>query len=279
MTPGDRWMIVAAHPDDDTVGATWLLRRLPCPVVVHVTDGAPRDPRLWSPAAPGSRERYARVRAREARQALALAGILPGQIRRLGVIDQEAAHELPALAHALAALVAQVNPFAVVVQPYEGGHPDHDACAFATRAALALERRRGANTPHLIEMTSYHRRGGTLQTGAFLPGGPPAVELRLSPAEQALKRRMFACFATQAEVLAPFDVKLERFRRAPRYDFTCPPHHGPLYYETLAWGMRSDEWCALAARALAQLGLDPDSPDERSPFSDAIDATATEGSA
>jgi len=36
-------MAVVAHPDDETVGAGALLDRLDDVVVVHVTDGAPRD--------------------------------------------------------------------------------------------------------------------------------------------------------------------------------------------------------------------------------------------
>ena len=38
--------IVAAHPDDETVGAAGLLLSAGRAAVVHLTDGAPRDPRL-----------------------------------------------------------------------------------------------------------------------------------------------------------------------------------------------------------------------------------------
>ena len=40
----------------------------------------------------------------------------------------------------------------VITHPYEGGHPDHDACAFAARAAV----RHSANKAKLMEFTSYH---------------------------------------------------------------------------------------------------------------------------
>jgi LmbE family N-acetylglucosaminyl deacetylase len=140
----------------------------------------------------------------------------------------------------------------VVSHPYEGGHPDHDACAFAARAAITRLRRRGT-APRLMEMTSYHRWRGTLRTGAFLPGRRPAVQVELSAAERALKRRMLDCFASQAEVLRPFGVARERFRPAPRYDFSRPP--AEVHYEALGWPLAAAAWCQLAVRAQAELAL------------------------
>ncbi len=46
---------------------------------------------------------------------------------------------------------------------------------------------------------------------------------------------MLACFRTQAAILSHFDRQAERFRPAPAYDFTAPPHPGPLNYEDWGW--------------------------------------------
>ncbi|HET7442195.1 MAG TPA: PIG-L family deacetylase, partial [Terriglobales bacterium] len=63
-----RALFLAAHPDDETIGASAALRRLPGAIVVYVTDGAPHDPRFRS-SFTGSREDYVRARRCEAEAA------------------------------------------------------------------------------------------------------------------------------------------------------------------------------------------------------------------
>jgi N-acetylglucosamine malate deacetylase 2 len=61
---------------------------------------------------------------------------------------------------------------------------------------------------------------------------------------------MLACFTTQRTTLVPFfGWTEERFRPAPRYDFTRPPAPW-TYYDRFHWGMTSSRWCALATQAL-----------------------------
>ena len=246
VRPAARWMIVAAHPDDEVIGASFILRRARHLHVVHATDGAPRDGALWSPRAPPSRAAYASLRSRESQAALALAGVPADRISCLGFVDQEAALTLRDLMDRIRARMWELAPDVVVVHPYEGGHPDHDAVAFAVHHAA---RQLASGAPALLEMTSYHRRGGALRTGEFLPPAGRVAE-RLVAADE--KRAMLACFESQAEVLAGFDVERERFRRAPTYDFRVPPHEPPLHYETLGWSMTAQRFCALAEAAGAR---------------------------
>jgi hypothetical protein len=90
----------------------------------------------------------------------------------------------------------------------------------------------------------------------FLPcPGDEVTTLVLGEAERALKRRLIDCFATQKLVLADFPIELERFRPAPAYDFTRPPHEGRLHYEAYDWGMDGVRWRILAREALAALKM------------------------
>lgn len=250
-----RVAIVAAHPDDEVVGASALLAELSHAVVIHVTDGAPANMTDARAAGFASRSDYAAARQREAEAALALAGISPTRVQRIGLTDQEASLHLVSLARRLAGTFVALRLELVLTHAYEGGHPDHDAAAFGVHAACALMRRNGRPAPDIIEMSGYHNDDGRMATGTFLPATTPEVARSLTELERALKQRMLACHATQAQMLSQFPVDRECYRDAPRYVFTTPPHAGTLFYEMFDWGMTGPRWRALAGAALRDLGL------------------------
>lgn len=227
-----RVLVVVAHPDDEVVGAGALISRLPDVWILHATDGAPRDPRFMARGFEGTREEYARARRRELEEALSLAGVGPDRLLGLRIADQEAVFEIPRLIEGIARAVREIGPELVLTLAYEGGHPDHDAVALAARqAAAGIE---------ILEMPLYHAGPGTeaMTVAEFLPG-PPEIRLTLTEEERELKRRMIGAFATQAETLRAFlPPRDERFRPAPPYDFTRPPHAGRLQYEI--WGFPID---------------------------------------
>ena len=97
---------------------------------------------------------------------------------------------------------------------------------------------------------------GQFRAGDFLPfPNCECLSVPLDDNAQILKQRMFDCFATQRETLAPFSRSSETFRRAPRYDFAQPAHAGKLYYENFRWGVTGAEWRSQAAAAARQLGI------------------------
>lgn len=255
-----RVAIVAAHPDDETVGLGGQLNRLSGVRIIHVTDGAPAD--LMDARSHGcdTREEYAALRQEELEGAMALAGIPPARLIPLGVADQEASFVMAGLAQRLADLIDGGDVGCIITHPYEGGHPDHDAACFATHAAAELLRQRGLSVPALLEMTSYHAAPGGegLETGRFLPtpGAGPQAVLPLDTDGRAQKRRLFAAFASQSAVLNQFTTADERLRAAPRYDFLEPPHPGRLWYENFPWGCDGRTWRDKAAEAVAQLELE-----------------------
>lgn len=260
LAPGPRpaVMLVAAHPDDETIGAGAQLHRFERLLIVEVTDGSPARLADARGAGFASRHAYAAARRRELLAALHTGAVPAERLLELGVVDQEACLDLPGLTRMILRQLWDFQPDAILTHPYEGGHPDHDACAFAVQEACRTMDRAHLNPPARIEMAGYHARigefGVEMSTGSFL-SAPACVELELLLDLEArtLKRRMFACFRTQQAVLAGFPVETERFRTAPLYDFTLPPHSGELFYEQFDWGMSGKRWRELAGEALREL--------------------------
>lgn len=244
-------LLLGAHPDDETIGAGGVMTQFAQLHIMVVTDGAPRST--------SNRAEYAAARRRELIQALSLAGVDAKNISHCEIADQQAAFALSPLARLIAERSTELQAAAILVQPYEGGHPDHDSIAFATRAAVRLLAQNGVHPPDLFEYTSYYNAHPDAEaapcTGRFLPGGEPVTTISLTPEQRERKRAMFACYRTQQEILEWFDIDQEQFRPAPNYDFSHAPHHGRLFYETQDWGMSGQEWRALAAEAARELNL------------------------
>jgi LmbE family N-acetylglucosaminyl deacetylase len=169
----------------------------------------------------------------------------------LQIPDQEASLHLAYLIRELHRLETIYRPEVVFTHPYEGGHPDHDACAFATQRAVAPARATGHDSPALIEATFYHLRPKGMRTGCFLPprGTTEEISWPLSPRERKHKQELLTCFASQQNMLRHFTPKVERFRIAPQYAFHEPPHAGPVLYDHYAWGMSAQRFCELARAA------------------------------
>lgn len=236
-----RVAIVVAHPDDETIAAGASLWLMPELLLVHVTDGAPRRLKDAGRKGFGSAEEYAAERERELEAALAVAGVAPQRVR-LGVADQDASLHMAAVTAELGLVFAQHGTEAVLTHAYEGGHPDHDATAFATHLAA---RRLGVP---VVEFAGYHAGGAAAEMvlQRFLPG-PPELRVVLDPGEAARKRAMLDCFVSQVEIISAFGASVERFRPAPGYDFEAPPHAGQLNYERWGWEMTGARWRELAA--------------------------------
>jgi N-acetylglucosamine malate deacetylase 2 len=249
-----RCCVIAAHPNDEIVGGGCLISKLPNVQILHISNAAPRSGEEVLAAGFATVADYVEARKRECLSALELARVPAQRVFEFGMAQFKSPFQLVELSMRLLAFLQKISPQIVLTHAYEGGHPDHDATAFATHAAVRLLLESGLKPPVVFEMALYPGKNGNSKVPEFLQS--PAREsttLMLDSKAQELKHRMFACFKTQQRILDDSPLGPERFRQAPGYDFLLPPHSGKLHYEHFDWGITGKQWRALASEAMEKL--------------------------
>jgi LmbE family N-acetylglucosaminyl deacetylase len=177
-------VIVAAHPDDEVLGAGGLISMLAASRarlrVVAVTDGERSHRGHASPASLGRR------RTAETTAALRALGARTAEVVRLGLPDSGLAGVENELTKALTPLVAD---FDLCLAPWDGDlHPDHEAAGRAARKA--------ATGPlYCFPVWMWHWAS---------PGDPRvpwerAMRVPLPPRAVNRKRAAITCFGSQLE--------------------------------------------------------------------------------
>lgn len=249
-----RVAVVVAHPDDESIAFGAQLGRFPGGIVVHVTDGAPENPKEWESKGFQTKQAYADVRKQELDNALDIAGHT-GLRTSFGVSDQQAPLTLAQNAEKLATLFLKQNTKFVLTHSYEGGHPDHDATAFAVHAAKALLQKQGIDL-FVIEAPVYRGEGSEIVWQDFAsPNDAETVRLPLTEEESVLKERMFAAHGSQRDTFPKVSIESEWLRVAPQYNFQELPNNGMLSRIFTRAGISSEKWLQLTGDALKKLGL------------------------
>ncbi len=192
--PFSSLLVVAAHPDDETLMAGGLIARFarsgrPVTVVI-ASDGEASHPN--SPT--HGPEELAAIRAAEV--ATAVARLAPAAtLVRLELPDGEIARHEDVVADAVR---SRVSDGTLVVSTWEGdGHPDHEAVARAARGALADPRTAAASAHWQAPIWLWHWGDG--EDGATLP---PLARIALSPGERAAKTAAAEQYPSQTAPLS-----------------------------------------------------------------------------
>jgi LmbE family N-acetylglucosaminyl deacetylase len=214
----DRILLIVAHPDDESLGAGILLQRSRNVYVVFCTSGAPNRSSIWRRF--GSPWHYARIREREARTALRIAG--NEECAFLRFRDGKLYSVLPKLNRRLSEILNHWEPRLLVTHTFEGGHQDHDVCSF-----LCSRLSQNFGVP-VQEMPLYRPDPATgslvYQTFAADAGGTEC--LQPTPAELQTKQKMVAAHESQHAVTREFDLSREFFRPQICHDYMQPATEG-----------------------------------------------------
>lgn len=199
LSADDRLLIVAPHPDDETLAAGGLIQYASeqgaCIHVVFFTDG---DNNPWVQRvaekrvtlSPHDRARFAARRRREARRALSILSPRRVATTSLHYPDQGLTAHLmgnPApLVASLVELLIKHQPTVLVSPADMDTHPDHNALAIALDLALA---RTGSLRPRRLTYLVHGKR--------TLPAELPGISLPMSPEQHHRKWRAACAHATQ----------------------------------------------------------------------------------
>src|ERR1700690_4275645 len=176
-------VIVAAHLDDEVLGAGGIIARLARAGarlrVIAVTDGEASHPGHGDPA------QLARTRMAERGEAMLALGAGAAEVFRLGMPDAGLAGRQDDIAAALQDLAAG---FDACLAPWEGDmHADHEAVGQAARQA--------GGRAFFYPVWAWHwARPGDLRVP-----WPRAVRVPLAPGDAGRKRAAIGCFGSQLE--------------------------------------------------------------------------------
>jgi LmbE family N-acetylglucosaminyl deacetylase len=238
-----RIALVCAHPDDETLAMGSQLQGITDLILIHVTNGVNR--REYKKGIALAR---AALRERELTCALNVLGV-KAQRFSLGFVDQEAIWNAVDIARRLMMLLVDVD--VAVTHPYEGAHPDHDACALAVYAACTLM----SKPPAHLEFASYYVRHGKVTANQFYPSSVSDLVLGLDDHARAMKRAALKEFVSQYKFIKSLDTDTERLRTPPKYNFSHPPLSDVHYDRNRNWGVSGIAWRQKARSSLTSLGI------------------------
>ena len=250
-------VVVAAHPDDETLGASGLVQRLhergvPVSLVI-ATDGEAAFPS----ADARERAELARTRRRELYESLHAQGLGAIAVRWLGLPDSGLADRVDQLAEALA---GQLDGADLCLLPWPGDpHPDHQAVGEAVLRVAPVNAHRFA-----YPVWMWHWR---TPADRAIPRDR-AVTYRLSDQHRRRKAAGIAAFASQvkpgprgeepilgADMLRHFDRDTEVLFRQPRVSGAPVSRFVELYERDDDPWQVEDRWYERRKRAAALAAL------------------------
>jgi LmbE family N-acetylglucosaminyl deacetylase len=229
-------VVLVAHPDDETLGLSLLLPRLTQGLLVHATDAM----------TPGVPSREALSTARFAELAEALRRLRADHLPRKSLMlpDGSLIEHVGSAAESLEQAILGTE--ILVTHAYEGGHPDHDACALVADLACKRLIAAGSPAPHRLEFPLYAKGDEGLRLLSFDAEDGAHWRFALSHDQRERKRFALQAFRSQEDVVASFPLDAEALRPAADYDFNRVRSPGALLYPK-----RAEAWAAAALRALA----------------------------
>ena len=211
LRPQDRVLVVAPHPDDESIGAGGLLQvagAVGAAVrVVVLTDGDNNPwPQRWSEKrwriGAAERARWGARRREEAHAALRVLGVAEDDVRFFGLPDLGLTDLLmradAALMGSLRQILDEFAPTLVIMPAISDRHPDHNAANVLLRMALSTR----GDTPRLLTFAVHGRAAAQGDLVVSLDGQrcrTKQAAILAHVTQMQFSRRRFLAFAGDQE--------------------------------------------------------------------------------
>jgi LmbE family N-acetylglucosaminyl deacetylase len=229
--PSKRYLFIFAHPDDDAFICGMMCTLLRSGALVSA---------VW--ATSGDYFGQQTRREGELSRAMDLIGLDENHRHLLRFHDLGLIRSLPDVADQMTRLVREIEPTHIIVNAYEGGHPDHDCVNFCAVEAS----QKSKITPELYEFPLYNGSGPFYYWSWRINGfPPPAHETYYFKLTSEIINKKYAVMKTYAEsqwmymiparLASPKNFlksKGEVYRKfSVARNYTAPPHPGKINYE------------------------------------------------
>ncbi len=215
--PKKKLLIIGPHPDDAefSTGRLLIRRKGKNSHVICLTDGRKgQESKKKIPE-----DKFAELRIKESKKAL---NELNASYEFLRIFDQALASN-PFVIDWLYLAIKKLSPDFLLVPPYEGAHPDHDA---AHLFAIIASRNIGFSRANIIEYASYNNYSGKFNVQKFIPKETREFILKPRPNEQKRWLDIMGIFKSQISLQNKYVLlsKNEKYRVLPKYDYSRLPY-------------------------------------------------------
>ncbi|MEM3374740.1 MAG: PIG-L family deacetylase [Candidatus Woesearchaeota archaeon] len=212
-------LIIGPHPDDVefSTGRLILKRKGKNVFVFCMSDG-----RKGQEIGNYSESEFAKIRIKESQKALKLMNLNLKNVHYFMLPDQEVMNN-PFIIDKMFIVIKNIKPDYVLIPPWEGAHPDHDATHLFSVISL---KNLMFDFNKIVEYGSYNYYQGRMNVQKFIPKN--SVEFKLYPDKELQKKwsSIMKLFKSQVSLQKKYVPKsfFECYRLLPKYDYSKLPY-------------------------------------------------------
>ena len=229
-------LILAPHPDDESVGLSVFIKRKKaegCKIVIFfLTNGVISKNEMWF-WEKNKYEKFLHKRLNEMENSLKFFKIKDFFLQNISTRNLR--NNILKTFHKIQSIIKNKTIDSIFVPAYEGGHQDHDVANF-----IASQFKKKLN---VFEYSEYHNYGNKVHSNTFIKNTGSETVLEFNQNEVVYKKHALSVYNSEKKNLNYINIKREVYRPIVKYNYDSVPHKGKLFYKRFnffSWHPRVD---------------------------------------